>query len=327
MSSSTAPATPVVEVEDLARSYGPVRALQGVSFAVPAGQVVGVLGPNGAGKTTAIKILTGFLGADRGRARVCGLDVEEESLEVRRRLGYLPENNPLYPELLVREFLDFTARARGLAGARRRAAVALAVERTGLAEVYHRPIGECSKGYRQRVGLAQALLHDPPLLVLDEPTSGLDPIQAVEMRALIRELAASKTILLTSHVLPEVEALAERVVVLHRGRKVADGSREELAGEGGGRLGVRIAIRGSQEALAGLLEAAGARLQGFRPHPFGRPELAAAQAEVEGGPEALEAMAAAASAAGLPLVELTPQAGSLEDLFRRLIAEEESWAS
>jgi ABC-2 type transport system ATP-binding protein len=311
----------VVEVVGLRKAYGPVEALRGVSFRIPAGQVVGLLGPNGAGKTTAIKILTGFLAADEGQARVAGFDLEVDPLEVKRRVGYLPENNPLYLEQRVEDFLVFAHRARGLERARRAADLDRVVAATGLEPVFRRPIGQCSKGYRQRVGLAQALLHDPPLLVLDEPTNGLDPNQVVEMRELVRRLGRTKTVILTSHVLPEVEALAQRVVLLHRGEVVADAPLEELRrGAGADSMSVRVSVRGTDAALEALLVAAGATELRRRPAPFGAAGLAAAEARLPHGAEVLAGLAAAARGAGLELVELAPQDHDLEGVFRRLTA-------
>ncbi len=215
-------AASAVVVRDLVKRFGSVTAVDGVSFSVAESSVTALLGPNGAGKTTLIRVLTGYLLPDSGSVRVAGVDVLADPLEARRRIGYLPENNPLPLELPVDDFLRFAAGARGLRGAAARDAVHRVVERVGLAEVWRKPIGACSKGYRQRVGLAQALLGEPELLFLDEPTNGLDPLQVVEMRKLVRELGSEHTVLLTSHVLPEVAALAERALLVHRGRLVAD---------------------------------------------------------------------------------------------------------
>ncbi|TAH38730.1 MAG: ABC transporter ATP-binding protein [Planctomycetota bacterium] len=310
----------VVAVEGLEKAYGPVRAVCGVSFHVPAGEVVGFLGRNGAGKTTVLRILTGYLGADAGSVRVCGFDVEAEPLAVKERVGYLPENNPLYPEQRVGDFLHFAARARGLRGPARHAAVDRAVLATGLESVYRRPIGECSKGYRQRVGLAQALLHDPPLLILDEPTSGLDPMQASGIRELIRSLGRTKTVILTSHVLPEVEALAQRVLILHRGRMVADAPLAELR-QAQVRHAVRVCARVPAEALEELLRAAGVRELVRRASAFGD-GVAALEGQVQAGPEALERIGGEALARGIALLELAPQRASLEALFQRLVGED-----
>ena len=306
----------MVEVRGLAKSYGEVRALRDLDFTVPAGSVVGFLGPNGAGKTTAIRILTGYLGADAGIARVCGADVAEDPVEAKRHLGYLPENNTLYLDMRVEDLLRFSARARGMRGAAVTAAVERAIEQTGLQPVWRRGVGACSKGFRQRVGIAQALLHDPELLILDEPTNGLDPLQVVEIRNLVRELGRTKTVLLTSHVLPEVEALAERVVLLHQGRKVADGPLESLT-KGDGRTDVRIAVRGDAAALDALLAAAGAERLQTVAAPFGETSASACLARVDGA-EQTARLAALAGERGLALLELAPQGATLESLFLAL---------
>ena len=275
-------AEPVVRVQGLEKSYGSVQALRGIDFEVPAGSVLGFLGPNGAGKTTAIKILTGYLAADAGTVEVCGEPVTTASLGVKRRIGYLPENNPVYRDMRVEDFLKFTAHAFHLRGAEAKAAIERAVVQTGLQEVFRRGIGQCSKGFRQRVGLAQALLHDPELLILDEPTNGLDPLQVVEMRALIRELGRTKTIILTSHVLPEIEALANRVVLIHQGRKVADGPMSSLACNGHGSCTARLTLRANEEQMVGLLEDAEAMLLEERPSPFEGEGLQSVLVEIDG---------------------------------------------
>lgn len=314
--------TAVVAVRDLEKRYGAVRAVRGVSFSVPAGQVVGFLGPNGAGKTTVMKILTGYLAADSGQASVCGFDVDAKPLEVKRRVGYLPENNPLYVEQRVCDFLAFAGRARGLGPADRARAIERVVPQTGLESVYRRPIGECSKGYRQRVGLAQALIHDPELLILDEPTSGLDPNQVVEIHALIRELGRRKTVILTSHVLPEVEALAERVILVAHGRKVADAPLAELLGAEGGAVRARVTVRGTDEDVARLAAAAGARL--LETAPASVSGYATGLVAVDGFPAGFESISRAVHEQGLELAELAPEEDTLEARFRRLTGGEAS---
>ncbi|HJM39836.1 MAG TPA: ATP-binding cassette domain-containing protein [Planctomycetota bacterium] len=240
----------VVEVSGLSKSYGDLQALIGADFSIPSGQVVGLLGPNGAGKTTAMKILTGYLAADEGHASICGISVEKDPTESKRLVGYLPENNPLYLDMRVMDFLRFVGKARGLNSSNLKRAVDRSVSSTGLQEVWGRFIGDCSKGFRQRVGLAQALLHDPPLLILDEPTNGLDPLQVVEMRELIRALGRTKTVILTSHVLPEVQTLAERVILLNRGRIVADGSLGDLLGTENDSSVFRVTVKGKEHSKA-----------------------------------------------------------------------------
>jgi ABC-2 type transport system ATP-binding protein len=228
----------VIEANDVTKRYGEVLAVDHVSFTAGAGEVVGFLGPNGAGKTTTMRILTGFLPATDGTARIDGHDIFEDPLAARRAIGYLPETPPLYPEMDVESYLLYVTRIKDVPRARRREAVDRALERCGLAEVRRRVIGALSKGFRQRVGIAQAIVHDPKVLILDEPTVGLDPIQIREIRALIADLAAEeggRTIVLSTHILPEVEAICRRVVLIHRGRKVLDASIDELT-EGGRRL-------------------------------------------------------------------------------------------
>src|SRR5262245_9574834 len=212
----------MIEVTQLTKSYGPIEALRGVSFNVADGEVVGLLGPNGAGKSTAIKILTGYLQPDDGTARVDDLDVLTHTREVQARIGYLPENAPLYPELTVQSYLRLMADLREIPREEQQGLLSEAIHATALADHLTRPIGQLSKGYRQRVGLAQAILHRPKLLILDEPTVGLDPTQIVEIRYLIRRLARNSTILFSSHILSEVEAVCDRVIILMNGQIRAD---------------------------------------------------------------------------------------------------------
>jgi ABC-2 type transport system ATP-binding protein len=227
----TSPAT--LEVRDVTKRFGPVEAVGGISFSVRHGEIVGFLGPNGAGKTTTMRILAGIFPPTSGAVRVAGHDPQREPLACRRAVGYFPEHAPHYPELSVRGYLRFVARVKGLRRADRPEAVARVLAACGLESVAHRRVGTLSKGYRQRVGLAQALCGDPPILILDEPTIGLDPEQVVEIRDLVRGLRGRRTVLFSSHILSEVEALCERVVVIARGRIVGEGTPAEL----GARLG------------------------------------------------------------------------------------------
>ncbi len=220
----------MIEVSDLNKSYGSVKALSNVSFNIADGEIIGLLGPNGAGKTTIIKTLTGYLQPDSGQVVVDGLDVLTHTQEVQERIGYLPENAPLYPELSVQAYLKMMAGLRQIPEDQITARISEAVLATGLADHLTRPIGQLSKGFRQRVGLAQAILHKPRLLILDEPTVGLDPTQIVEIRNLIRRLAQHSTILFSTHILPEVEALCDRVIILMRGEIKVDAQLAELAG-------------------------------------------------------------------------------------------------
>jgi ABC-2 type transport system ATP-binding protein len=218
----------MIQVDNLTKRYGPVTAIHDVSFSVDKGRIVGFLGPNGAGKSTTMKILSCFMPATGGTARVAGYDVFSQSLEVRRRIGYLPESAPLYPELSVASYLDFVAEIKGVGRGERRGRVADVMERCFVTDMQNRLIGKLSKGYRQRVGLAQALLGDPEVLILDEPTIGLDPRQIAEIRALIRSLAGQHTVILSTHILPEVSMVCDGIVIINHGRIVAQGTESEL---------------------------------------------------------------------------------------------------
>lgn len=218
----------MIKANGLTMHYGPVVALDDVSFEVNRGEVVGLLGPNGAGKSTTMKILTTYLYPTKGSALVGGVDILQNPLQVRRNIGYLPEVLPLYMDMEVRTYLDFVARARGLSGARLKHRVELVLDTCGLRQMYRKIIRELSKGYRQRTALAQALIHDPEVIILDEPTSGLDPHQILEIRSLISQLAKDKTVILSTHILQEVEATADRIVIINRGRIVGDGTINEL---------------------------------------------------------------------------------------------------
>jgi len=219
---------PMIEACGLSKFYGDFAAIRDVSFSIPQGQVAAFLGPNGAGKSTTMKILTGYLAPSSGAARIAGIDVGTGRIAAAERLGYLPENGPLYPDMTPLGLLKFFARARGLHGDRLKQRLEAVVSRCALEAVIEKPIHKLSKGYRQRAGMAQVLLHEPDVLIMDEPTSGLDPNQTREVRQTIRELGASKTILLSTHILQEVEAMAGRVIFINRGRVVFDGTPAEM---------------------------------------------------------------------------------------------------
>jgi len=218
----------MIEVRQLTKRYGDLVAIQDVSFTAETGQILGFLGPNGAGKTTTMRIITGYMPATSGTVKVAGYDVFEQSYEVRRRIGYLPETPPLYNDMTVLAYLEFVGRIKGMANAELRPAIERVVERCGLQGVTRRVLGHLSKGYRQRVGLAQALINDPAVLVLDEPTIGLDPGQIIEIRALIRELAGARTVILSTHILPEVTQLCQKVVIINEGRIAVEAMLDEL---------------------------------------------------------------------------------------------------
>ena len=237
----------MVEIEHLTKTYGTQNAVDNISFTAGKGEIVGFLGPNGAGKSTTMKIATGYLPPTAGTVRVAGYDVLADSLEVRRHVGYLPEHNPLYLDMYVHEYLEFIGSVHGLRGPGLRARVAELVRRVGLSREQNKQIGALSKGYRQRVGLAQALIHDPDVLILDEPTTGLDPNQILEIRQLIREVGEDKTVIFSTHILPEVTALCSRVLIISRGKLVADSPVAELAARAAGETVVRAEFEGAAD--------------------------------------------------------------------------------
>ncbi len=299
----------MIRAENLRRVYGPVVALDGISFEVERGEVLGFLGPNGAGKTTTMKILTGYLSPTSGEAWVAGRQVGGAS-DPRSVVGYLPEHAPVYPELTVDEYLMFVSRVRAVARKNRPARIGLAIERCGLEEMRNRPLGALSKGYRQRVGLAQAILHDPEVLVLDEPTTGLDPNQVAQVRALIRELGRTRTVVFSSHVMQEVQAVATRVVIVHQGRIVADDTPDALTGRGS-RL--RVTVGGVDPApvvarLSALESVESARV-------VDGPEVTV---ELSCEADLRASVARAVHDAGWDLLELRPAGADLETVFRQL---------
>ncbi|HEO72029.1 MAG TPA: ATP-binding cassette domain-containing protein [Candidatus Hydrogenedentes bacterium] len=303
----------MIEVSGLTKNYGPIAAVENVSFEVAQGEIIGFLGPNGAGKTTTMRILTGFCPASRGVARVAGYDVHERSLEVKRRVGYLPETVPLYPEMVVSVFLRYVAAVKGVPRAKRRAEVGRVIERCGLSSVEGRVQRNLSKGFRQRVGLAQALIGSPPVLILDEPTVGLDPSQIVEIRSMIRELAEDHTVLLSTHILPEVTMVCERVLIIHQGRLVAQDTMANLAGKG--RPGVFEAeVKGTAATVVPVLESV-AEVERVSEAAPGRYRLECAP-EVELGTP----VARAVLEAGLELTGIERLTRTLEDVFMEVIA-------
>jgi ABC-2 type transport system ATP-binding protein len=309
----------LLTLERVAKRFRDVTAVDGISFGVDRGQVVGFLGPNGAGKSTTMRMITQFFEPDEGSIQLDGVPLEQAGREAKRRIGYLAENNPLYAEMLVAEYLDFVARLREISTADRPAAIDEAIQATGLEPVYHRPIGELSKGFRQRVGLAAAILHRPDLLVLDEPTEGLDPNQRVEIRRLIAELGRERTVLLSTHILPEVQFTCSRLLIINRGRIVADGPVDDLVSRAkdGARIGVDLAGTGAAERLA---ELPGVRGVERRESSGDRARFTVTAS----GPEDLRPLIfELAKAQGWTLFELHQEAGSLEDLFRHLTTDQE----
>ena len=304
----------MIEVADIHKSYGKVEAVRGVSFTASPGEALGILGPNGAGKTTTIRMITGWLPPTAGRVTVDGLDSVDHSMSVRRKLGYLPETTPLYPEMRVEQYLDYRGRLFGLSRSERRSAINRRVDQCALTAVRNRRIGELSKGYKQRVGLASAQLHDPPILILDEPTSGLDPSQIAESRNLIRELAQTKTVLLSSHILPEVERTCDRVVIIAQGRVRAQGRVAELASSRRHTLEIRAE---QDKALAAVRAIAGVTTVGAEPCGDGWVRLKLETSEAAG--DRREELGRIASEQGWPMRELTIERPGLESLFAKAV--------
>jgi ABC-2 type transport system ATP-binding protein len=306
----------MIAVEGVTKRYGGVTAVDHVTFAVERGEVVGFLGPNGAGKTTTMRMITGTLQPDEGAVLLDGVSVTDDALAAKRRIGYLPEANPLYDELIVSEYLDYVADLRGLSRSDARAGIKHAVDETDIGAVFYRPIGECSKGYRQRIGLASAILHRPEVLILDEPTEGLDPNQRVEIRRLVSTLGRERTVLLSTHVMQEVEATCSRLVILSQGRLAAEGSVRDLLAQktGGARYVVEAEGSGVAESLSGLR---GVIAQSSEPVSD------RVRVTIEAGDEheLRPAIFAMARDRGWTLWELHRERASLEQLFRSLTTE------
>jgi ABC-2 type transport system ATP-binding protein len=309
--------TVLIEADGLAKSFGALKAVDGISLQVPRGQVLGFLGPNGAGKSTTMRLITGFLEPDAGRARIAGFDVQEQAKEARKRLGYLPEGAPLYAEMTPLGFLLFVAELRGLQGGALKGAVDKAVQRTGLGPVLNQTIETLSKGYKRRVGIAQAILHEPEVLIMDEPTDGLDPNQKHQVRELIAEMARDKAIVVSTHILEEVEAVCTRAVVINKGRIVADGTAEDLMklAPYHGAVTIRVAS-GTADAVRGVLSAvAGVKEVETVGAVNGALQL---RAIPRNGAGIVADVAAAIRQKALAVDEIFVERGKLDDVFRQI---------
>jgi len=306
---------PLLTLEGVSKRFDGVIAVDGVSFAIDRGEVVGFVGPNGAGKSTTMRMITQYIEPDAGTIRLDGAPIADAARDAKRRMGYLPENNPLYGDMLVADYLGFIADLRELAGGARAQSLDEAVTSTGIESVYYRPIGELSKGFRQRVGLAQAILHRPDLLVLDEPTEGLDPNQRVEIRRLIGELGKDRTVLLSTHVLSEVQQSCSRLLIISGGKIVADGPVDRLIRQAEGVVQIAVEARGTDVA-ASLAQLPGVRgVESGRAGADGRVAVRlTADKEADVRPGIFEL----AKTQGWTLYELHQETGSLEELFRQL---------
>jgi gliding motility-associated transport system ATP-binding protein len=306
----------MIEVENLTKRYGPTLAVSGVSFEVQKGEVLGFLGPNGAGKTTTMRVLTGFLPPTGGRVRVAGYDVVEAPLEAKKRTGYLPENPPVYMDMTVKEYLAFAGRIKGVARRELKSRINEVSEKAAITDVQERPIGKLSKGYRQRVGLAQALIHNPEVLILDEPTAGLDPKQIIETRELIRGLAGQHTVILSTHILPEVSKTCQRVVVINQGRVAAVGAPDELTRRLQGYETVLVTATGpAAEIMDRLQNIAGVNFVEPRESAEGHVTF---EVHTEKGRDVRGELARAVVESRWELLELRNSGLSLEDIFLKL---------
>jgi ABC-2 type transport system ATP-binding protein len=310
----------VIEVQHLTKRYGRVTAVDDVSFKVEPGEILGFLGPNGAGKTTTMRILTGYMPASEGRATVAGYDVFTHPIDAKRRTGYLPETPPLYPDMTVREYLDFVARIKGVPSGERTSRVDAVMQRTHVADMAARHCGKLSKGYRQRVGLAQAIIHNPDVLILDEPTAGLDPKQIIETRDLIRSLAGDHTIILSTHILPEVAQTCQRVVIINKGRVVAVDSPDNLTAQlrGAETMYVQVDapgadIAGALTGVPGVTRVAAADM---------RPGSGAFEVASERGRDIRRDLSREIVNRGWGLLELRPMRLSLEEVFLQVTTDE-----
>ena len=307
----------MIKLQNLVKRFGPLNAVNSISMAVGRGEVVGFLGPNGAGKSTTMKIITGFLPATSGTVEVCGFDVGEKPVEVQKRLGYLPEGAPAYGEMTPASFLDFVAQVRGYRGAEKQGCIEQVVEKTSLKSVLDQSIETLSKGFKRRVGLAQAMLHDPPVLIMDEPTDGLDPNQKHHVRNLIREMAADKAVIVSTHILEEVEAVCTRAVVISEGRLVADGTPEQLVGRSSIHNAVRIELEPAEldlakPAIEALDEVGGVDILS---RADGRASLRVVSKD---GQPITVAVGALMREKGFNITEIYTEKGALDEVFRQI---------
>jgi ABC-2 type transport system ATP-binding protein len=315
----------LIEVQDLTKSYGSVTAVDHVSFTVNKGEILGFLGPNGAGKTTTMRILTGYMPATSGTARVAGFDVFRESMEVRRRIGYLPENPPLYPDMTVETYLDFVARIKNVPAERRPARIDDALRKTNLEDRRSELIKRLSRGYKQRVGIAQALVHDPDVIILDEPTVGLDPKQIIEVRNLIKGLAGNHTIILSTHILPEVSMTCDRVVIINKGKIAAVDTPQNLTSQLKGGQKIHIETEAPEKPLRDVLaQIPGASRVVIEPARAGSRQTVTV--ETAQGNDIRSQVAAKIVEHGWPLYELHGVSLSLEDIFLELTTEDAAHA-
>ena len=306
----------MVEIKNLYKNYGNVRAVQGINFSIKGGEVVGFLGSNGAGKSTTLKILSGYLTPSSGQVLINGLDISNNSHEIKKIIGYLPESNPLYHDMMVYDLLDFTAKVRGISKNKFKDALDKVVAQCGLNGVLHKSIGSCSKGYKQRVGLACAMIHDPKILILDEPVTGLDPNQIVEIRELIKNLGKEKLVLMSSHILQEIEATVDRIIIIDKGKIVADGSTKKIIKSNKGNINLFLEVSGAKkEDLKSLND----KIENIKIKKVTKSKNGySLNIEYDEKNDPREKLFNYIVKSKWSLLEMTPKSENLEDIFRKL---------
>ena len=309
----------MIKVQDLSKNYGDVQAVKSINFEIDDGEIVGFLGENGAGKTTTLKMLTGYLVPTKGNVEINDLNINDSALEIQKQIGYLPELNPLYPEMSVYEYLEFIARVRNITGKSFREALARVVERCGLQGVVHKLVSSCSKGYKQRIGLAGSMIHDPKILILDEPVTGLDPNQIVEIRELIKSLGREKLVLMSSHILQEIQATVDRIMIIHHGEIVANGTNEELMSSFKGNTILNLEVRNANENTLKDLSIAVANINVVEVNE--KKDHHVIQLEYSQETDPREDLFNYAVNSDWVILKMTPTTTDLEDVFRKLTME------
>ena len=309
----------MIKVQDLSKNYGDVQAVKSIDFEIDDGEIVGFLGENGAGKTTTLKMLTGYLAPTAGNVEINDLNINDSALEIQKQIGYLPELNPLYPEMSVYEYLEFIARVRNITGKNFREALTRVVDRCGLQGVVHKEVSSCSKGYKQRIGLAGSMIHDPKILILDEPVTGLDPNQIVEIRELIKSLGREKLVLMSSHILQEIQATVDRIMIIHQGEIVANGTNDELMSSFRGNTILNLEVRNANEnslkdLSVGVPNIDVSNIEEKKDHHL-------IQLEYSQEVDPRENLFDYAVSSGWVILKMTPTTTDLEDVFRKLTME------
>ncbi|MDC0215271.1 ATP-binding cassette domain-containing protein [Candidatus Marinimicrobia bacterium] len=309
----------MIKVQDLSKNYGDVQAVKSINFEINDGEIVGFLGENGAGKTTTLKMLTGYLVPTAGNVEINDLNINDSALEIQKQIGYLPELNPLYPEMSVYEYLEFIARVRNITGKKFREALTRVVDRCGLQGVVHKEVSSCSKGYKQRIGLAGSMIHDPKILILDEPVTGLDPNQIVEIRGLIKSLGREKLVLMSSHILQEIQATVDRIMIIHQGEIVANGTNDELMSSFRGNTLLNLEVRNTSEKSLKDLSVAVPNIDISNMEEKKDHHLIQLEYSQEVDPR--EDLFNYAVSSGWIILKMTPTTTDLEDIFRKLTME------